>query len=91
MPLDKGGRLILRFATVGLVAGVFASMLVVKHNPETATLVGFPGFMLLYPEIWGMPGGLWMNLIIMVFANTAAYAILGSLTVGLTAKPVEKR
>jgi hypothetical protein len=90
MPLDRGGRIVFRFAITGFSLGVLAAFCIAMYVPSLA-MSGFvivcPGMLLAYPEAWGVRWAMWTNLLLIALANAAVYSVVGAIIAGLTTKP----
>jgi hypothetical protein len=94
MALDRGWRIIIRFAFAGFVLGLlsesgivlaqFSVPLIWKIVAALATLLS-PGAW-MFPELaWGPASG-WFKLAFVASANSVLYTILGAIIAGLSVK-----
>jgi hypothetical protein len=94
MFLDRGWRIIIRFAFAGFVLGLLAEIALAfgqSNVPLTWKVVSGLATVLspgawMFPELaWGPSSG-WFKLVFVASANSVLYAILGAIVSGLTAK-----
>jgi S-formylglutathione hydrolase FrmB len=55
MPLDRGWRIVVRFAIIGFSIGSLAAFLIATYVPglfATVFVIVCPGMLLTYPEMW---------------------------------------
>jgi S-formylglutathione hydrolase FrmB len=93
MPLDRGWRIVVRFAIIGFSIGSLAAFLIATYVPglfATVFVIVCPGMLLTYPEMWVVGWGKLLNLSMVVVVNTVIYTIVGAIIAGLTTKPKQQ-